>query len=122
MLPPVRHGREVGRTRDAGRRLERSPGGHCRARDVQLEIRTILLRDWDPIGVGELPEGQDEFDGYVGRVHSLLVSQPSEREVVEWLARVERESMGLPVSPERLRRIAEVAEKLLAVDVRRDRK
>lgn len=69
-----------------------------------------------------MPEGQDEFDGYVGRVHSLLVSQPSEREVVEWLARVERESMGLPVSPERLRRIAEVAEKLLAVDVRRDRK
>lgn len=89
-----------------------------RAREVQIEIRAILLNDWDPIGVEDAPEGQDEYDGYVGRVHSLLLSRPSEREVVEWLARVERESMGLLVSPERLRRIAEVAQKLLAVDVR----
>lgn len=92
-----------------------------RAREVQIEIRAILLMDWDPIGLEDVPEAQDEYDGHVGRVHSLLLSGPSEREVVEWLARVERESMGLPVSPERLRRIAEAAQKLLAVGVRLQR-
>ena len=92
-----------------------------RAQDVHAAIRTILLKDWDPIGVEDAPEAQDEYDSYVGRIYRVLASRPSEREVVEWLSRVERESMGLPVSPERLRRIAEVAEKLLAIDIRLNR-
>ncbi|MCY3002414.1 MAG: hypothetical protein NTV21_11480 [Planctomycetota bacterium] len=92
-----------------------------RAREITLEIRTILLRDWDPIEVGEVPEGQDEYDGYVGRVYRLLTSRPSREEVVEYLRQVESTRMGLHAGPERLRRIAEVAEKLLAVDLRLNR-
>ena len=37
-----------------------------RARQIQSQIREILLRDWDPIGVRQETRAQDEYDGYVG--------------------------------------------------------
>lgn len=50
------------------------------------------------------------------------LGQPSGRgRLRPWSARVERESMELHAGPERLRRIAEVAEELLAVDIRLSR-
>jgi hypothetical protein len=31
-----------------------------RAHTIQKSIHDILLRDWDPIGINDLPEAQDE--------------------------------------------------------------
>jgi hypothetical protein len=31
-----------------------------RLRQIRLEIGQILLKDWDPIGVADEPEAQDE--------------------------------------------------------------
>jgi hypothetical protein len=42
-----------------------------RAKAIQESIREILLRDWDPIGVNDVPEAQDEYDSYVGGVYRL---------------------------------------------------
>lgn len=92
-----------------------------RAREITLEIRKILLKDWDPIGVEHAPQAQDEYDSYVGRIYRVLASRPSREEVVEYLRQVESARMGLHAGPERLRRIAEVAEELLAVDIRLSR-
>jgi hypothetical protein len=39
------------------------------ARKIQESIRLVLLRDWDPIGVQDVPEAQDEYDSYVGGVY-----------------------------------------------------
>lgn len=66
-----------------------------RAREIQAAIREILLREWDPIGVGDAPQAQDEYDGYVGGVYRLLAKGPSADEVANHLAHIERESMGL---------------------------
>ena len=71
------------------------------ARVVQDRIRQILLNDWDPIGIREVPEAQDEYDSYVGGVYRLLADGASAVEVAAHLARIEGETMGLPSSADR---------------------
>ena len=61
-------------------------------------IREILLRDWDPIGVQDVPEAQDEYDSYVGGIEGLLHRGASVEEIAAHLAKIEGESMGLPAS------------------------
>ena len=36
-----------------------------RAREIQRSIAEVLLRNWDPIGVRNVPQAQDEYDAYV---------------------------------------------------------
>ena len=63
-------------------------------RDHQ-EIRRVLLEEWDPIGVGDIPEAQDEYDAYVPDVYRLLVHRASALEVFDYMWRIETEHMGL---------------------------
>ena len=87
-----------------------------RGREVMQLIREALMRDWDPIGVADIPEAADEYDSYIGSVYRILAGSRSEDELVEFLRHTEIETMGLGgASRERLR---EVARKLLALDVR----
>ena len=66
-----------------------------RARAIQESIRQVLLRNWDPIGVNDVPEAQDEYDSYVGGVYRMLASGCSEDEIVEHLWKIESQTMGL---------------------------
>jgi hypothetical protein len=86
-----------------------------RAREVQEQIRQILLHDWDPIGIQDEPSAQDEYDSYVGGVYRLLADGASARTVAEHLARIEGERMGLPSSADRR---VPVATKLCGLNVR----
>lgn len=52
---------------------------------IQKSIGEVLLSDWDPIGVNDVPEAQDEYDSYVGDVYRMLASGCSEDELVEHL-------------------------------------
>ncbi len=45
-----------------------------RAREIQRSIAEVLLRNWDPIGVRNVPQAQDEYDAYVGGVYRLIAS------------------------------------------------
>ena len=69
-----------------------------RAREIQESIRQVLLRDWDPIGVSDVPEAQDEYDSYVGGVYRLLASGASEDEIIEHLYRIESDRMEMPAA------------------------
>jgi len=86
-----------------------------RAREVQEQIRLILLHDCDPIGVQDESSAQDEYDSYVGGVYRLLADGASPRTVAEHLARIEGERMGLPSSVDRR---VPVATKLCGLNVR----
>ena len=86
-----------------------------RAREIQSQIREILLREWDPIGVRDEPRARDEYDAYIGGVYRLLASEASPRSVAEHLARVEAEQMGLGAPADKL---MDVATKLCALDVK----
>ena len=86
-----------------------------RGREVIQAIRDALMRDWDPIGVADIPEAADEYDSYIGSVYRILAGTRSEDELVEFLYHTETETMGLGAgSRERLR---EVARRLLTLNV-----
>ena len=86
-----------------------------RAHEIQSQIREILLRDWDPIGVRDEARAQDEYDSYIGGVYRLLASGASPHTVAEHLAHVEAEQMGLGLAADKL---MGVATKLCALDVK----
>jgi septation ring formation regulator EzrA len=50
---------------------------------------------WDPIGVKDAPNAQDEYDSYIGRLYELLVSKAPDVELVEHLYWAAHDSMGL---------------------------
>ena len=77
-----------------------------RAREIQSAIREVLLKQWDPIGVADESAAQDEYDSYVGGVYNLLSKGAAADEVAAHLAKVQRETMGLPASLSGLRTVA----------------
>jgi hypothetical protein len=86
-----------------------------RAKAIQESIRQILLRDWDPIGVNDVSEAQDEYDSYVGGVYRLLASHCSTEQMVYHLAKIELRTMELGVANRE--HLMRVAKQLIALDV-----
>ena len=84
------------------------------SRAGKLLIRHIFLEDWDPIGISEYPQAQDEYDSYLGGMYKLLTSGASVPEIVQHLHDIERVNMGLSPNEEKL---APVAEKLKSLNL-----
>lgn len=81
-------------------------------RAMQREIGDILLRNWDPIGIGNEPEAQDEYDSYAGGVYRLLASGASNRDIATHLANIEASSLGYEDTDPKM--LVPVAKKLRA--------
>ncbi len=64
------------------------------------EIRRALMTAWDPIGVGDAPNAQDEYDSYLGDVFALLATGASDEQINEHLLRIVTERMELPAKKE----------------------
>ena len=78
-------------------------------------IRDALMQHWDPIGVAAVPEAEDEYDSYIGRIYRILVGTRSEEELIEFLYVTETETMGLSGgSRNHLRKVAHI---LLSLEV-----
>jgi hypothetical protein len=88
-----------------------------RARAINVDIGRVLLRDWDPIGVKDVPEAQDEYDSYIGGVYRLLANGASAVQIAEHLASIEQ-AMSFSTQPAAL---MDVAHRLRQLDVRLDR-
>jgi hypothetical protein len=89
-----------------------------RAKEIQESIRKVLLRDWDPIGVADVEEAQDEYDSYIGGVYRLLASGGSEDDIVNYLWQAEID-LGLGGDETRVRnQLQLVAQRLIGVDVK----
>ena len=67
-----------------------------RAKELQWAVAELLHREWDPIGVQDIPEAQDEYHAYVGPVCSRLIRHAPAREIAEYLWWVKTDQMGLP--------------------------
>jgi hypothetical protein len=65
------------------------------SRRIRVAIRHVLMDVWDPIGVKDEPNAQDEYDGYLGGVYELLVSGASDDNIAEHLWRIVTERMEL---------------------------
>jgi hypothetical protein len=51
-------------------------------------IRRVLLEEWDPIGVRDEPDAQDEYDGYALALYGLLARGATDDDLAEYLAEV----------------------------------
>jgi hypothetical protein len=60
---------------------------------IQDQIRAVLNRDWDPIGVADIVD--DEYDGYIGHIYSVLATDATEQAIADHLLWIELEQMGL---------------------------
>lgn len=67
-----------------------------KAKQLSKSIRSLLLGEWDPIGINDVPEASDEYDAYVRGVHKLLAAGNGATDVFDYLWWVETEHMGLP--------------------------
>jgi hypothetical protein len=84
-----------------------------RARRYHRAIREILLHDWDPIGVRDIAEAQDEYDSYIPGIYGGLIHRISEHELIEHLWQIEAQQMGLAVNR---RKTEQAARKLLLLN------
>lgn len=73
----------------------------------ERELRDLVMREWDPIGVADFPEAADEYDGYLGRIAERLRRQSSVHEITVMLGSFRTADMGLWSNPEADRRVAE---------------
>jgi hypothetical protein len=82
------------------------------ARIYHNAIRQILLKEWDPIGVSEIQEAQDEYDSYVGEIYKMLISRKPKHEIFDYLWWLETEHMGLTGNRQATEHFAERLAKL----------
>ena len=53
------------------------------SRRIRVDIRHVLMSVWDPIGIKDEPNAQDEYDSYLGGVYELLITGASEERFAE---------------------------------------
>ena len=70
------------------------------SRRVRVEIRNVLLNVWDPIGVRDEPNAQDEYDCCLDSLFQLLTTRATDDQIAEYLYRQGTEHMGLPLRKE----------------------
>jgi hypothetical protein len=70
-------------------------------------IKTALLTEWDPIGVKQFPEAQDEYDSYAPHIYTLLITRRPHQEIFDYLWKIETERMGLTGDRQATERFAE---------------
>ena len=58
------------------------------------EVGSILIRDWDPIGVKNITDLQDEYDAYIGRIMKKLLAGCTSIEIVSLLRSIEHKEIG----------------------------
>lgn len=63
--------------------------------EVTTEIRTVLIKDWDPVGIGKNSNLSDEYDGYIGSIIQILMHAPSIESIISLLKKIENEDMGI---------------------------
>jgi hypothetical protein len=76
-------------------------------------VREVLFREWDPIGVNDTEECNDEYDSYAGTICRLLREGADERKLASHLSELQRVSMGLSSIDEEVNRA--VAKRLLSL-------
>jgi len=62
---------------------------------IQDSISRILYQDWDPLGVNDYPETEDEYYAYIAPIYRVLVGSRSEDDLIQVLRRTAVEKMNV---------------------------
>jgi hypothetical protein len=66
------------------------------SRENRAQVREVLMQEWDPIGVRDVPQAQDEYDSYVGRIYVMLMDERATPEAIAaYLFDIAARHMGL---------------------------
>jgi hypothetical protein len=85
-------------------------------RQNRAMVRELFMREWDPIGVGDVPEAQDEYDAYSSKAYVMVMhDSASVEQVADYLYMIETEHMGLGGSAGAKDRARKVAAALIAM-------
>ncbi|MFZ0862491.1 MAG: hypothetical protein WCA27_33110 [Candidatus Sulfotelmatobacter sp.] len=72
------------------------------SRQIRVQIRHVLLEVWDPIGIKDELNAQDEYDGYVGEIFGLLSGGATDQQLTAWLLYFVNDRMRLDATPEQM--------------------
>jgi hypothetical protein len=72
------------------------------SRRIRVQIRHVLLDVWDPIGIKDEPNAQDEYDSYLGEIFTLLSAGATGEQLADRLLYFVNDRMGLEASPEQM--------------------
>ncbi len=76
------------------------------------KIRKILLKDWDPIGIGDCVEAQDEYDSYIPEIYNLVINNKKDK-FLSYMSYVEK-YIGLDtISPKEHKELYHKLKKIL---------
>ncbi|MGH6826425.1 hypothetical protein [Methyloceanibacter sp.] len=76
---------------------------------VGKKVGQVLLTDWDPIGICDVPQAHDEYDEYdeyVPPIARMLAKGTTAVELSDHLLKIERDTLGLKGDTERASRVA----------------
>lgn len=66
------------------------------SRADRAKVRELFLREWDPIGISDIPEAADEYDTYANEAHAMLmVEHASADSLFAYQQRAATDHMGL---------------------------
>jgi hypothetical protein len=54
----------------------------------------ILLKDWDPVGIQDVPQAGDEYDRYIPPIAKMVIGKASAPEVSQRLLEIEIQIHG----------------------------
>jgi hypothetical protein len=73
---------------------------------LRERVGDILLAEWDPIGIRDVPNIKDEYNSYVSAIINMILSNQSEADLSEYLLKIETNEMGLKGEKLRAQRVA----------------
>ena len=86
------------------------------SRENRARVRRILLQDWDPIGVRDIPGASDEYDNYADKAYVMLMDDRATAEsIASYLYGIAAEYIGLGHSARLKEDARRVAETLVAL-------
>lgn len=80
-------------------------------KSIAHDIRRVLMQNWDPVGIAEVPEAHDEYDSYVPVLERKIEQLRSADDIARFLLSAEQD-MGIELNPVRA---LDVAERLLRI-------
>lgn len=72
----------------------------------QDHIRSVLLHDWDPIGIVDIVEAHNEYETYIPTITSVIEQGATIETLTHALLSIERNEMGLVGDEYRARTVA----------------
>jgi hypothetical protein len=52
------------------------------SREDRARLRELFMREWDPIGVADIPAAADEYDTYIARAYVMLMDESADQQAI----------------------------------------